>query len=130
MIPSNNFFILIWRLEVYESIMVIDCIEFYKIVRSQRLDALRLQATEEQKASKYYLEILMFPRSSQSSRAVRTRNTCFPFEPFHPDIKDTAYAESVNTEAQHPSHRSCVLSSPLICFSTFSLVFAAGLNLF
>lgn len=112
--------------------MVIDCIKFYEIVRSQRLDAaLCLQATEEQKASKYYLEILMFPRSSQSSRAARTRNTCFPFEPFHPSIKDTAYAESVNTEAQHPSNRSCVplISSllfqhllPPLCCGTKSLL--------
>lgn len=127
MISRNNFFILIWKVEVYGSMMVIDYIQFYELVRSQRLDAtLCLQAIEEQKASKYYLEILMFPRSSQSSRAVRTRSTCFPFEPFHPGIRDTAYAESVNTEAQHPSSRSCV---PLICFSTFSFLYAAGLNL-
>ncbi|KAL1282872.1 hypothetical protein QQF64_001675 [Cirrhinus molitorella] len=97
--------------------MAIDCIKFDKIVRSQSLNAaLRLQTTKEQKARKYYLEVLMFPRSSQSSRAVRTRNTCFPFKPFHPGIKDTAYAESVNTEAQHPSSGSCV---PLISSHLF-----------
>ncbi len=89
--------------------MVMDYIQFYEIERSQRLDAaLCLQATEEQKASKYYLE--MCPRSSQSSRAVRTRSTCFPFEPFHRGIKDTAYAESVNTD--HVSLSSVSAPSP------------------
>lgn len=118
MISSNNFFILICNVAVCESIMAIDCSRFYKIARSRRrMPPCACKPLRSRRQANIIWKSSCFPQASLSRVEQRERGThAFHLSPFTPGIRDAAYAESVNTEAQHPSSRSCV---PLISSDLF-----------
>lgn len=115
--PSHNFFILIWNVEVYESIMAIDCRRFCKIVRSRRrMPPRACKPLRSRRQANIIWKSSCFPQALSRVERRERGTHAFHLSPFTPGIRDAAYAESVNTEARHPSCRSCV---PLISSDLF-----------